>query len=100
MKKTFNFILLLSTVSILFAICKFYSFTGADIDYNTTKTVQVNYFRNEAHLVEPSMSRYFTDTLQAIMINQTSLSQTNAAGDLILEGEIVAYYVAPITATV
>lgn len=99
MKKTFNFILLLSTVSILFASCKFYSFTGADIDYNTTKTFQVNYFRNEAPLVEPSISRDFTDALQTLMLNQTSLSQTNAGGDLIFEGEIVEYYVAPITAT-
>src|SRR5690625_480890 len=99
MKKTFNFILLLSTVSILFASCKFYSFTGADIDYNTTKTFQVNYFRNEAPLVEPSISRDFTDALQTLMLNQTSLSKTNEGGDLIFEGEIVEYYIATSTAT-
>ncbi len=79
--------------------CKFYSFTGADIDYNTTKTFQVNYFRNEAPLVEPSISRDFTDALQELMLNQTSLSQTNRDGDLIFEGEIIEYYISPITAT-
>ena len=99
MKFKAKHIVVLLTVSFLLASCKFYSFTGADIDYNTTKTFQVNYFRNEAPLVEPSISRDFTDALQELMLNQTSLSQTNRNGDLIFEGEIVEYYIAPITAT-
>lgn len=99
MKFKFKNILALIIVSCLLASCKFYSFTGADIDYNTTKTFQVNYFRNEAPLVEPSISRDFTDALQELMLNQTSLSQTNKDGDLIFEGEIIDYYIAPITAT-
>lgn len=93
-----NTILLLIICSLLVS-CKFYSFTGADIDYNTTKTFQVNYFKNEAPLVEPSVSRDFTDALQNILLNQTSLAQTNRDGDLIFEGEIIEYYIAPITAT-
>lgn len=99
MKNPLRNIIILLIASTLMASCKFYSFTGADIDYNTTKTFQVNYFRNEAPLVEPSISRDFTDALQKIMLNQTSLSQTNRDGDLIFEGEIIEYYIAPITAT-
>lgn len=99
MKKSLTYIFTLAVISSLLVSCKFYSFTGADINYNTTKTFQVNYFRNEAPLVEPSISRDFTDALQKILLNQTSLSQTNAGGDLIFEGEIVEYYIAPITAT-
>jgi len=94
-----KYIVLLFILTSLSISCKFYSFTGADIDYNTTRTFQVNYFRNEAPLVEPSISRDFTDALQELMLNQTSLSQTNRDGDLIFEGEIVEYYIAPITAT-
>lgn len=79
--------------------CGIYSFTGADIDYSTTKTFQVNNFANNAPIVEPKVARNFTLALQDILLNQTSLSLTNNNGDLIYEGEIVDYYVAPITAT-
>jgi len=99
MRRISRYLVFLIILSSLLVSCKFYSFTGADIDYNTTSTFQVNYFRNEAPLVEPSVSRDFTDALQTLMLNQTSLSQTNAGGDLIFEGEIVEYYIAPITAT-
>ncbi|RDK89117.1 LptE family protein [Marinirhabdus gelatinilytica] len=78
--------------------CKFYSFTGADIDYSTTQTFQVNFFQNNAPIVEPGIARDFTLKLQDILINQTSLDLVNNNGDLIYEGEIVEYYIAPITA--
>jgi len=92
-----HILLLVSIVS--FTSCGIYSFTGADIDYNTTKTVQVNNFVNNAPIVEPSVARNFTLELQDLMLNQTSLDLVNNNGDLVYEGEIVQYYVAPITAT-
>jgi len=79
--------------------CGPYSFTGADIDYSSTKTFQVNNFVNNAPLVEPKVARNFTLELQDLLLNQTSLDLVNNNGDLIYEGEIVQYYVAPITAT-
>lgn len=88
------FVILLS-----FTGCGVYSFTGADIDYRTTKTVQVNYFQNNAPIVEPGVARNFTQKLQEILMNQTSLDLVNRSGDLIYEGEITQYYIAPITAT-
>lgn len=78
--------------------CGVYSFTGASIASNIS-TFQVNFFRNTAPLVEPGLDRDFTQTLQEIILNQTSLDLTNRNGDLIYEGEIVEYYIAPITAT-
>jgi hypothetical protein len=88
---------------ILFSIvlqgCGTYSFTGADIDYSTTKTFQVNYFKNNAPIVEPGIDRDFTLMLQDLLLNQTNLDLVNSSGDLIFEGEIVEYYIAPITAT-
>jgi len=85
--------------AILLQGCGIYSFTGADIDYSSTKTFQVNNFVNNAPIVEPKVARNFTLELQDLLLNQTSLDLVNANGDLVYEGEIVQYYVAPITAT-
>lgn len=54
---------------------------------------------NNAPIVEPKVARNFTLELQDLLLNQTSLDLVNANGDLVYEGEIVQYYVAPITAT-
>lgn len=79
--------------------CGSYSFTGADINYNTTKTVQVNYFQNIAPIVEPGIARDFTQKLQDLLLNQTNLDLVNNNGDLVYDGEITQYYISPITAT-
>ncbi len=77
--------------------CGIYSFTGADT--GAAKTFQVNYFQNNADIVEPGIDRAFTLQLQDLIQGQTNLSLTNSGGDLIYEGEIVDYYISPITAT-
>lgn len=77
--------------------CKYYSFTGADT--GNAETYQVNFFQNEAPLIEPGIDRDFTLQLQDLIQNQTKLSLKNSGADLIYEGEIVQYYVAPMTAT-
>ena len=79
--------------------CNIYSFTGADIDYSKTKTFQVNFFQNVAQIVEPGIDREFTQLLQNLLLNQTSLDLVNNNGDLLYEGEITEFYVSPITAT-
>ncbi|WP_121906514.1 LptE family protein [Ulvibacter antarcticus] len=79
--------------------CGIYSFTGADIDYSTTKTFQVDYFQNNAPIVQPGIALDFTVLLQDLLLNQTSLDLVNSNGDLVYEGEIIEYYIAPITAT-
>ena len=90
-------VLLIFTVTI--QSCGTYSFTGADIDYSTTKTFQVSYFQNNARIVQPGIDRDFTLKLQDLLLNQTNLDLVNSNGDLIFEGEITEYYIAPITAT-
>ncbi|MEX0997517.1 MAG: LptE family protein [Flavobacteriaceae bacterium] len=97
MKKT-GFHIILITTLFAFQSCGFYSFTGASVASNI-KTFQVNFFRNNAPIVEPGIDRLFTQTLQDLILNQTSLDLTNQNADLIYEGEIVQYYIAPITAT-
>lgn len=77
--------------------CNVYNFTGTgNID---AETFQVNYFLNNADLVEPGIERTFTIKLQDLLQGQTSLSLTNSNADLIYEGEITEYRISPMTAT-
>ena len=75
-----------------------YSLTGASISAET-KTFQVNYFQNNSTLIEPGIDRDFTNKLIDLLINQTSLDLVKSNGDLLYEGEIVEYRIAPTTAT-
>lgn len=95
MKKISLFIL--STFLLTLQGCGIYSFTGADT--GAAKTFQVNFFQNTADIVEPGIDRTFTLELEDLIQNQTNLSLTNSGGDLIYEGEIIDYYVAPMSAT-
>lgn len=77
--------------------CGIYSFSGADV--GNAETFQVNYFQNAAAIVEPGIDRTFTLELQDLIQSQTNLNLTDSNGDLIYEGEIVDYYVSPMSAT-
>ena len=90
--------LLLIVSSVLLTDCGFYSFTGVQ-DLSGVETFQVNYFQNTSLLVEPGLDRDFTLALQDLIINQTNLSLVNSNGDLVYEGEITDYRIAPTTAT-
>lgn len=90
----------ISTLIVIVAIsaCGPYSFTGASIPEGTA-TFQVNYFQNNAPLIEPGLERDFTLALQDIILNQTNLDLVKTNGDLVYEGEIVEYRISPTTAT-
>ncbi|MGB6269889.1 MAG: LptE family protein [Olleya sp.] len=78
--------------------CGAYSFTGVQ-DLGDAKTFQVNYFQNNAPLVEPGLERDFKIALEDLIQNQTSLSLVPSNGDLVYEGEITEYRISPTTAT-
>ena len=85
------------TFALIFNSCKYYNFTGAKpID---AETFQVNYFQNNAELIEPGIERTFTLELQDIIQSQTNLNLVNQGGDLLYEGEITEYRITPMTAT-
>jgi hypothetical protein len=91
-----NFIIAL-LILITFSSCSVYNFTGTGkID---AKSFQVNYFQNNASLIEPGIERIFTQRLQNLIQNQTNLNLTSSNGDLVYEGEIVDYRISPMTAT-
>ena len=92
-------ILRLLLILFLFVSCSVkYSLTGASISPET-KTFQVNYFQNNAPLIEPGIERDFTNKLIDLLINQTSLELVKSNADLTYEGEIVEYRISPTTAT-
>lgn len=93
----YSIIVLSITLSLLLNSCGVYNFSGAKpVD---AKTFQVNYFQNNAELIEPGIERTFTLELQDIIQSQTNLNLVTQGGELIYEGEIVEYRIAPMSAT-
>lgn len=86
-------------LSLIFSLlsCGIYSFTGGDT--GNAKTIQINYFPNNAALVEPGLSQMFTQSLQDLFLTQTNLNLVKSEGDLFFEGEIINYRITPMTAT-
>lgn len=94
--KNIKFLLIIIVAS-TFNSCGPYNFTGTGkID---AKTFQVNYFQNNAELIEPGIERTFTLELQDIIQNQTNLNLVNSGGDLMYDGEITQYRITPMSAT-
>lgn len=90
---TILFLLVFTTQS-----CGIYSFTGTNL-HPDVKTVQIDYFPNNAILVEPTLSQTFTTQLQDLFLQQTNLDLVKSGGDLQFEGEITGYKINPMTAT-
>ena len=82
----------------LFSGCGIYTFSGASIPAEA-KTVSVQYFPNNAQLVNPLLSNALTNALNDMFVNQTTLQSVAQNGDLALEGEITGYSTAPIAIT-
>ena len=78
--------------------CGIYSFSGASIPPEA-KTVSVQYFPNQAQLINPTLSNDFTTALRDAMMNQTSLDMVDSGGDLAFEGEITDYRTTPVAIT-
>ena len=96
MKK--SIITLFYSLSIILLIgCGAYSFTGGNT--GDAKTIQIDFFPNQAPLVEPSLSQRFTQDLQDLFTRQTNLTLVRAGGDLRFEGEIIDYRITPMSAT-
>lgn len=88
----------LLTCCLLLSSCGIYSFSGASIPAEA-KTVSVQYFPNNAQLVNPLLSNTLTNALNDIFVNQTTLQSVAQNGDLALEGEITGYSTSPIAIT-
>ncbi len=80
---------------LLTSSCGVYSFTGASIAPDV-KTFSVDYIKNRAPLINPTLSQVITQKLKDKFISQTNLSPVKADGDLRFEGYISDYNTQPI----
>ena len=96
MKKISGILIIIFTFTI--QSCGIYSFTGTNIQPDV-KTIQIDYFPNNAILVEPTLSNTFTLALQDLFLRQTNLDLVKSGGDLQFEGEITGYKINPMSAT-
>ena len=85
------------SLTILLVGCGVYSFTGGST--GNAKTIQIDFFSNQAPLIEPTLSQKFTQDFQDLFTRQTNLTLVNANGDLHFYGEITGYRISPMSAT-
>lgn len=73
-----------------------YDLKGAQIDPRC-KTAYVDYFKNQASLVEPLLAQKLTDKLKDKLLSQTALKLTTntGAGDINFQGTIESYTTQP-----
>ena len=68
-----------------------YKFNGANINYQTTHSISIADFPNNAPMVNPTLSSGHTEHIRDLFQRQTRLQILRKGGDLELEGEIVGY---------
>jgi hypothetical protein len=96
MKKVYYIPLFVLCV-LFFTRCGIYGFTGGDV--GSAKTIQIDFFQNQAQLIEPGLSQDFTVALQDLFTRQTNLTLVSSNGELYFSGEITSYRIAPMSAT-
>lgn len=72
-----------------------YSTTGASIPPEA-QTVSIQYFQNQAPLVEPNLGQQLTDALKDYIQANSNLIIVNGTGDVDFEGTITGYEIKPI----
>lgn len=68
-----------------------YKFNGASIDYEKTKTIQIDNFPLRSAYVWAPMQSIFQNKITDIFATQTKLRQVKKNGDLQLAGEITGF---------
>ena len=92
--KYFPLTLIFICLTVLLPSCKIYSFSGASISPEI-KTVSVDYFTNQATIVNPSLSQELTEALKDKFLTRTSLSLVDSDGDMAFSGVITSYTTTP-----
>ena len=70
-----------------------YKMNGANINYQTTHSISIADFPNNAPLVNPTLSNALTEGIRDLFQRQTRLQMLRKGGDLEIEGEITGYTV-------
>ena len=91
MAKGIRYIVLLGIALVMSGCSISYKFNGANINYQTTKSISIADFPNNAAMVNPTLSPSLTEGIRDLFSRQTRLQILSKGGDLELEGEIVGY---------
>ncbi|MGA0195988.1 MAG: LptE family protein [Schleiferiaceae bacterium] len=70
-----------------------YSFTGGNV--GDAKTMQVDFFDNNAQIVNPEASQWVTEAIKDIFVQQTPLELVQGPADMYISGEISEYSLRP-----
>ena len=92
--KTFYFILLIIGI-VLNNGCGIYSFSGISIP-SEIKTIHIQYIKNNANLIEPSLSNNLTEKLKTKCLNEGGLIWEEINPDVSFSGKIKKYAISPI----
>lgn len=85
------FLILFASI-LLFSGCKFsYGFTGTNINYNETKSIQIHEFTNQAATVYPTLAQTFSEKMRDVYTRSTKLKFTDKNPDIEIDGEITKY---------
>ena len=68
-----------------------FKMNGANINYQTTHSVSVADFPNNAPLVNPTLSNNLSEAIRDLFARQTRLQVLRKGGDLEIEGTIIGY---------
>jgi len=94
-KRKTGYSLFRTTLCVVFCIlcsCSIsYKFNGANINYQTTHSISIADFPNNAAMVNPTLSNNLSEGIRDLYQRQTRLQILRKGGDLELEGEIVGY---------
>lgn len=77
-------------------LCRGYDPRGTSIPEDI-KTISIDFFNNEAQIVNPQLSLNFTEKLKTKFQGETRLKLVNSAGDYRISGAIKDYRVEPAT---
>ncbi|MBQ9296002.1 MAG: LptE family protein [Paludibacteraceae bacterium] len=91
MKKALWIISVVLGMSVLNSCSISYKFNGANIDYQTTHSISIADFPNNAAMVNPTLSNNLSEGIRDLYQRQTRLQILRKGGDLELEGAIVGY---------
>lgn len=74
-----------------------YKFNGASINYEETPDIDIRDFQNQAPLVDPTLIPTFNERMKDVFTRNTKLRFTTVNPSLELEGEIIRYYLMPLS---
>ena len=87
--KQYGLMMVIFVASLFMTSC--YTFNGASINYDITKTIQISDFPIRSTYVWGPMANIFNTALKDQYANHTKLTQVKRNGDLKIDGEITRY---------